>query len=268
MPPNYESQTFWDTRFKKEEHFEWLDDGRDTIVPVLREHLRTHAEADPESAGPPLVLHIGAGTSTLSNDIVEAHQSVYGRPPGGLVVLNTDFAQEAVRRGTAAGGRAEVVAWAQLDLLEWRDMRAMRDRVEEVEGRRFAFVVDKSTTDAIACRGDMGFSQQACEAAAGDYHPAIVAAALASPTGYIDVHPAAVLAHHLAALVQAGGVWIVLSYSSNRFPFLTYDSNDQDSENKIEASARAFWRLERVQAVKVKEEGTAGESTVHTPELA
>ena len=200
---------------------------------------------------------------SLADALLAAHRGVYARPAGGPVVLNTDFAQEAVRRGRAAA--AEGVAWARVDLLAWGDVRALRDRTREAEGRCFAFVVDKSTTDAIACRGDVGFSREAC--AVGECHPAIVAATLESPAGRVEAHPAAVLAHHVAALVEEGGVWIALSYSSNRFPFLAGDGNDQDSDDKIEAAVRAVWKLERVEAVKVKEESAARGSTVHTPEV-
>lgn len=67
MPPNYHLESFWEDRFQHESHHEWLGDGADTILPNIRASLRSGA---PRSH-PPRILHIGAGTSSLSCVILE-----------------------------------------------------------------------------------------------------------------------------------------------------------------------------------------------------
>lgn len=265
MPPSYESQSFWEDRFKKEDHFEWLGGGQETIIPVLRPYLQNHAEVDPERVRPPLLLHIGAGTSTLSGEILEEYQRIYQKPFTSPVVLNTDFAFEAVRRGTQATEGSQEVMWRQLDLLSWKNMLLLRDEVWQTEGRRFMFVVDKSTTDAISCQEDMVFGEETFGSSPGDIHPLILSIMSTSSRKHIQIHPVAVLALHLASHVEAGGVWIVLSYSSNRFPFLSNEQNLGNKDEGRELDVGVFWKLERVEAVKVREGEVRG--TVHAPDV-
>lgn len=265
MPPNYESQSFWEDRFKTESHFEWLGGGQDTILPAVRSFLQHFAETTLKHGRRPLLLHIGAGTSTLSDDIVEEYHKTYQGTFDSLIVLNTDFAQEAVRRGLQLASGSTEVTWERMDLLSWKEILALKEKIVRTEGRKFELVVDKSTTDAISCRADMLFEEETLTGTSRDAHPLIDHVVSRSAHKYVFVHPAAVLALHLASLVESGGVWIALSYSSDRFPFLVSDVDQDGKVYNGGLDVRLFWELERIERVKVRE-GKRSED-VHAPEV-
>lgn len=264
MPPSYESQSFWEERFKKEDHFEWLGDGQGTIIPVLRLYLQPYAENNAQA--PPLLLHIGAGTSTISDDLLEVYRNVYKKPMTSLVVLNTDFSEEVVRRGRQRTQESTEVTWEQLDLMLWNEMLALRDKVQRTEGKGFTFVVDKSTTDAISCSEDIRFEGGTLGNSPRHIHPLILSTLSTSPKQDICLHPAEILALHLASLTEPGAVWISLSYSSNRFPFIP---NNQGKENRVKqgVNVEKLWELEYVEAMKVGEERGETGATVHAPDV-
>lgn len=224
MPPNYESESFWNTRFKTESHFEWLGDGRETIIPVLQQYLLTHDKNAKEL--PPKTLHIGAGTSTLSSAILRTYHNIYeSQTEMRGVVVNTDFAEEAVERGrqSAEAVRGEV-RWEKVDLLSWGDCKKLVPYLSSGEGGElFEVVVDKSTSDAISCGEDVSFNSQALTGDPGysSTHPLIVQLLSRSQSVVpVVLEPLELLALHLASLVRPGGMWIALSYSERRFPFL------------------------------------------------
>ncbi|KAI0782414.1 hypothetical protein BC629DRAFT_1289374 [Irpex lacteus] len=272
MPPSYESESFWNTRFKTESHFEWLGDGRETIIPVLQQYLLTHSKA---AKIPPKTLHIGAGTSTLSSAILKTYHDTYeGQTQTEMrdVVVNTDFAEEVVERGreSAEAGRDEV-RWEKVDLLSWEDCRGL---ISE-GGELFEVVVDKSTSDAISCGQDVSFS----ETLTGDHetsstHP-LIAQVLSRSQSEVPVvlEPLEVVALHLASLVKPRGMWIALSYSERRFPFLSASNKDsrqevdvgggrggrdeRDERGSTALDVSLFWELERVEKVDAPSGGNA-----------
>ena len=192
---------------------------------------------------------------------------MYKRPMTSFVVLNTDFAEEVVRRGKQATQNSAEVAWEQLDLMLWKDILALRARVQKVEGRGFAFIADKSTTDAISCNEDILFEAKTLSSSPEDIHPIILSALSTSSKESIRMHPAAILALHLASLTEPGAVWVSLSYSSNRFPFLS-DRQEKEDDKIKRLNVGEFWELEYVEAMKVIEDkrGEAG-ATVHAPDV-
>ena len=265
MPPNYESESFWNTRFKSESHFEWLGNGQETIIPGVHHYLEEHRSR----RLPPRTLHIGAGTSTLSENILRAYHEVYSDHEGfGSVVMNTDFAEEAVARGrqTDEAVKGEV-RWGRVDLLSWNDCKGLvesfQPKEDEGEKRLFEIVVDKSTSDAISCGEDVSFCKETLtkDDQKLSTHPLILK--LVSQVDS-DVHlvlePLEILALHLASLVKPGGVWIALSYSSHRFPFLTTKEN-LDKEGKEAVSdllaVSRFWEIEKVEQVDAPSGGNA-----------
>lgn len=259
MPPNYDSEEFWDTRFKTETHFEWLGSGRESILPVLRSYFQLRLTSNPPIELPPLLLHIGAGTSTLSNDLLEEYHKAYPTASHKPLIVNTDFAEEAVRRGNdTTSGEGEVV-WERVDLMRWKEVFALKEKMVHTTGRKFDVVVDKSTTDAISCMADVVYRSDTLSGSPRDAHPLIDYTVSRSASKEITFHPAAVLALHLASVVETGGVWIALSYSQNRFPFFGQDG---------ELDLSLFWTVERVEPVLVRQEvDKQSEGTVHTPDV-
>ncbi|KAI0778329.1 hypothetical protein BD413DRAFT_508416 [Trametes elegans] len=256
MPPDYELQSYWKERFDGEHHFEWLGDGKDTILPHVRSYLRTSlSPAHPTPGSPPRLLHIGAGTSSLSERLRELYLDVYGADTDERAIVHTDFAENLVAREREAeearrakGGPEKGMRWFCLDVLRWTEVKALLDLAGP-----FEVVVDKSTSDAISCGEDVSY-----EGKDAAKHPAI--------DKYLTTHGgekttfAAVelLAIHLASVVRAGGLWVALTFSSNRFSFLSAIGKGDASSPR----AMDYWNLERVIAVEAPS-GT--KSNVHAP---
>ncbi|EIN09511.1 hypothetical protein PUNSTDRAFT_143054 [Punctularia strigosozonata HHB-11173 SS5] len=265
MPPEYGSKAYWDERFEKEENFEWLGDGQ-AMIPVLRAWLlgdSTSPRGDSQASDGARVLHIGAGTSRLSNMVVRALSDVVDAK--GLVVVNTDFSEAVVERGRQEqeqeqGSRA--VRWERVDLLREEDVRGLLRAESSGTGQvaRFDAVIDKSTSDAISCAPDVWMKGR--ENAHVLDTPSTHEESSGTPVEALEV-----LALHLAAVVKPHGVWIALSYSSNRFPFLKNDSLCHDAEERdVHACGLApfaFWTVERKEAV----DAPSGQSRegVHAP---
>ncbi|KAI0727824.1 hypothetical protein C8Q72DRAFT_838103 [Fomitopsis betulina] len=252
MPSDYHLRSFWEQRFTEEEHFEWLGDGQATLIPRLRAFLHTEstpAQERPSGSGqPPRTLHIGAGNSAMSKHIHDAYEEFYGEQHlAESVVVNLDFSDVAVANGrqteaSTPGAHGWGPRWVQADVLQWNDMAPLamgRDRKEGVgDEEPFAIVLDKSTSDAIACGEDVVLTGSSTQC-----HPTI----RDSIKSEVKVEAVHLLALNLATLVRPGGVWIVLSYSSNRVSFLK-TGNSQDGESSI-LNPRVYWSLEEHSAI-------------------
>lgn len=262
MPPDYESESFWDKRFKNEKHFEWLGNGHDTVLPVLRRFLEGWMQnfAEPPSVDKPLpkVLHIGAGTSTLSNGILQVFYDLLrekgGLEPGISMVVNTDFAEQAVLRGNQTDevqkGEAK---WEKVDLLRWKDIQRLQQTYSfgdtEILGGVFEVVVDKSTSDAISCGDKVTFSKNLLTGLPeNSVHP-YISSCMAQLSGkFLAVEPLQVLALHLASLVKPGGIWVALSYSSDRFPLLVSPAAQRPEVGDLMDASR-YWEVQEVKSV-------------------
>ncbi|EKM61372.1 uncharacterized protein PHACADRAFT_83084 [Phanerochaete carnosa HHB-10118-sp] len=257
QPPDYESQNYWEHRFKTETHFEWLGDGHDTIVPVLRAHLLSRHKA---KAMPPLCLHIGAGASTLSDDLLQEYHTVFEKAFHKPIIFNADFASEVVGRGAQVEqGRGSEVVWEQADLLQWKDMLTLEEKILRTEGRRFGLVVDKGTADAIACGKDMELAKETLNGSPRDAHPLIYHEVSQYDADILYFHPVDVLALHLASLVEPDGVWLSLSYSAARFMVL------EEGHEEEGLMTRLFWKMERVISIRARP-GSA-EPGKHVPDV-
>lgn len=264
MPPDYESQSFWDNRFKKEHHFEWLGDGKDTIVPILRPLLQVSASA--HSLRVPRTLHIGAGTSSLSDHIFASYHDVFAGRSIENAIVNTDFAAQAVEKGRRAekGKGRDAILWEQVDLLSWQNIVGLKEQDEQGV---FDFVVDKSTSDAISCGETFTFSQEKLTNPSISLHPMLRAYLSRHPGEILQLEPLEILALHLAALVRPGGLWIALSYSNDRFPFLTSPLNTMGTEQVLDAGL--YWKVDAVQTVNAPSGWgrLEGGANVHTPQI-
>ncbi|KAK7702569.1 hypothetical protein SLS64_009532 [Diaporthe eres] len=153
MPADFDKQEYWHARFATETKFEWL---------ATSEEFMRILEADADfsqrlNRASSRVLHVGFGTSDLQNHL---------RAAGFERVLNVDYEPLAVERGrqleeAAFGGVRMGYAVADatrldadLGLAEEQDQGQERGQGEEKERRKFDFVVDKSTVDAVSCGGE------------------------------------------------------------------------------------------------------------------
>lgn len=196
----------------------------------------------------------------MSNDILQEYHSVFGKAFNTSVIFNTDFATEVVKRGNQMErGRGPEVVWEQVDLLRWKDMLALKEKVLGTEGRKFDFVVDKSTADAVACREDMEFTKETLGGSPRDAHPLIDHEVSQCDAEAMVFHPVEVLALHLASLVEPSGVWLSLSYSANRFEFFEEGREEEGLMTGL------FWKMERVVTIRARP-GSA-EPGKHVPDV-
>lgn len=257
MPPEYHLQSFWDSRFKTESCFEWLGDGENTIIPCVQAYLQSRHDAFSVEV-PPRVLHIGAGTSSLSERIRDTIRDTYGDRLDEGAIVNVDFSETVVQRSLeremarAQEGRGRGMRWAHADVLKWSDLARLAtipDGSKDGGGRQalFDIVVDKSTSDAVSCGDDCIFDDPpSC-----DYHPAIKRQ-LDSHTriaGALKVDPVQLLALHLASLVRPGGIWIVLSFSSSRCSLIRTKASEEVHEaDSIDPSR--YWAVQDMGTVE------------------
>ncbi|KAH9898252.1 hypothetical protein C8Q73DRAFT_392556 [Cubamyces lactineus] len=262
MPPDYESRTYWKDRFEGERHFEWLGDGQDTIIPHVRSHLlhlrehgKTLAQTGPST--PARVLHVGAGTSSLSERLRELYLDVYGNGVDERALVNADFAENLVARKRAAeearreaDGPCKGMRWVCADALKWPEL----DSILRTEGRTFDLIVDKSTSDAISCGEDICYTS-----ADPSLHPVFNQYLTVNQNKPLTLPPVEVFAIHLSSLAHPGGLWIALTFSSNRFPF--WSSSTENTAHSLPRAAD-YWTLDQVITVDAP---TGLEGNAHAP---
>lgn len=207
MPPStdFSSSEYWQARFTTQEPasgFDWLFPSaslRDLLVELLPPP--SCSSSSYAALLPPTVLHIGSGSSSLSNDL--RTWLPHAR------TTNVDFAPAAVEWGGAreqeafpdneegkGGGVVGLpMGWAVVDLL---DSKSVTDLLRPSSTSSldqptptpttypslFDLIVDKSSTDAVSCGPG---------------------------------NPVRTLARNLAHVVREGGRWVCMSYSSDRF---------------------------------------------------
>ncbi|KAK5192238.1 hypothetical protein LTR92_008185 [Exophiala xenobiotica] len=274
-PTDFSSQSYWENRFTATQTpFEWLlplDDTTRIVAKLINDHSANRAGvSDPPPHGP-YILHIGCGTSELSiclRDWVCCPSHVH----------NVDYSEEAVKIGrrreealfASRDADQRRMRWSTADLLSLPDVHSLTGE----DGTLFDFVLDKSTSDAIAC-GD-NIAVPSTWAGGGDDGP--------SP---VSLPPVEVLALHLAAITAAGGRWIAISYSGDRFGFLERDThaeietagNDDISTAVVShpvdgqvVGPATFWRLDKKEQLAIPEsEVSTGRNksthTVHRPSI-
>jgi hypothetical protein len=227
--PDFASQEYWDQRFTKDpKPFDWL-------LPAKILHDVAKEVIDKTDLQSPQILHIGCGTS-------DAHilRRLVTDPKH---VLNVDYSEAAVQAGSKRErellasehidrllepGKHDSVQdmamdppppmrWSCRDLLSLPDTLAFLHSQQDDRGRLFDLVLDKSTSDSIACGAPRHVSLP---------YPLSIDGwtrrVRASGTHELkDVHPLHVLAVHLAALTTPRtGRWILVSYSEDRLPFV------------------------------------------------
>jgi hypothetical protein len=194
--PSFSDVEYWDQRFHDNTNsFDWLlpESCFDEQILSFQERY--------DASRPLQVLHIGSGTSMLS-----FHLPKILTP--GSVSHNVDFSREGVEWGKnmetkidAKGQPRAKLEWHQASLLSLSSLLSCS------QPRSINLVVDKSTSDAIACGPDVQLSLP--------YFAKDTEVRL--PT---NVHPLHILALDLAVVAVPGARWLSLSYSKERFPFV------------------------------------------------
>ena len=213
---------YWDKRFKTEINgYEWLLDET-CFDEELYELLQQR------NAAMKNVMHIGPGTSMLSFHLAKVL-------PDDSIIHNVDFSRECVDWGqlkelelfrtTPAGPK---MRWSQANLLDLTSM------LSSSEPGSIDLFIDKGTADAIACGNTITMK------------------------GHEETkfHPLYLLALHLALIATAGARWLTMSYSEERFPFLTANpfsvfKNETPSDFP---DVNKLWKLVRKKVVQTEEE--------------
>jgi EEF1A lysine methyltransferase 4 len=242
-PPSFGSSQYWETRFTRSpQSFDWLVNPSILIPPLLKAisndtSFRSGSRADPR------ILHIGCGTSGLSN-LLRRHVLP-------STILNVDFSHRAIELGIQREreefGVVEneegkgFMAWETADLLDWSSIQraighgygdskpvtsynnelALGDSKPSTRDPKFSIVIEKSCADAIACGEDIEIPVP--------YRIRNDGTLSNKPAELIHTHPVCLLACHLAALTKPGGMWIALSYSESRFDCL-YENEEENRD--------------------------------------
>ena len=287
MPPQFSSKSYWDSRFASEPgSFDWLLPAS-ALDSLLRSTLASCPLSNPQ------ILHIGCGTSWLSFHL-RAH---VGKPDQ---VLNLDFSETAVELGRIKeadiyaedeiGGRAvlssaeewrkgqserEGMRWATADLLDFSSLVSATGS----SAPQFSLILDKSTSDAIACAESISVSDAffGMDAVLLDSKTLLNALSIQAqpPLDHkCSLDPMIVLSLHLAAITLPGGTWNALSYSQERFWFLEENaSNDAEAEagtKKIRSNSldpKRFWSLEKKESMDVQEQNEPDTDVVYRPKI-
>lgn len=264
QPPSFGSQEYWDARFTSNSNpFEWLE-APTALDPYLVEALKSTEEEHPQ------ILHIGCGTSLLSYHL-RAH---IDNPE---LIHNLDYSDVAIKVGKqreidiyngeegpdglepaqqnastedsnaknvqpAASHEMKYMRWSAADLLSHSSL------LKVCKAGTYSLVVDKSTSDSIACSEDVCVPLPYPVGTTSDISTAPLAQ---TPE---PIHPLHILAIHLALVTKPGAFWISLSYSEDRFPFLPHPSTHASGSHHDVSSALRFSRLGGLEAADDSED--------------
>ncbi|KAI4599097.1 hypothetical protein KJ359_002054 [Pestalotiopsis sp. 9143b] len=277
MPPSYGTQAYWDERFTKENHFEWLLPPAALTAPI-RDALDRCAPSSPR------ILHIGCGSSDLSFHL-------RGLVASAAQVVNVDYSEVAIRKcleqdKARRGGcdQGPEMVWKTADLLSPASVAALAEprSAGARDGPGFDVIVDKSTSDCIACADDVKVDlPYQFRAPSADPASRSEPAEPVRSSGH--AHPLHVISVNLAAMAKPATRWVCLSYSDDRFPFLGGGRGNGKSSNPADGvdgnlvrsgfpDPRALWRVEQKREIVAEDEekprgGGGGEARpyVHRP---
>lgn len=266
MPPetlSFGSQEYWNKRFtSNSDPFEWLE-APPALDPFLSASLKEMNDLDLQ------VLHIGCGTSLLSyhlrahvTDPKRIHNVDYSevavevgkkrevdlfKPDLDLLAKSeigesTDEreAPESIQTQRGNEARTEVsltapsgspkpsyMRWSAANILDHSSL------LEACQPNTYSMIVDKSTSDSIACSDDVYVPLPYHITTLGN--PAYGARLNKSPE---PIHPLHIMAVHLALLTKPKARWISLSYSIDRYPFLRLPPPDPSPNRTDSAEAQ------------------------------
>ncbi|CAO3703628.1 unnamed protein product [Rhizopus stolonifer] len=125
---------YWESRFKKESHFEWLLYWKDI-----------QKEVEPYMNKNESILHLGCGNSELPFDMSDS---------GYKSIVNVDYAETVIERMKV------VTQEKQKDYsgLFWYAGDCLNNLASYIPHRNYMSVIDKSLMDTIACSDDDALS--------------------------------------------------------------------------------------------------------------
>lgn len=218
QPPSFGSQAYWNERFTSNtDPFEWLE-APNALDPYIVDSL--HATPTPK----PELLHIGCGTSLLSyhlrshvDDPRQIHNLDYSDVAieVGKIREQEIYQDNSKHRRNAEEPGVACMRWDAVDLLDYKSLMRACERAT------YSVIVDKSTSDSIACADDVHVPLS-YPLAVRSYEPLDLDSAKSPEL----VHPLVVMAVNLALVTKPGARWIALSYSSDRFYFLDPSTTD------------------------------------------
>jgi hypothetical protein len=244
MPPSFSDVEYWDKRFRTNtKAFDWL-----CPESCFDEELAALARSGYSMQ----VLHIGSGTSMISFHLSRT------LPPSSRI-RNLDFSIEAVEWGRNRETESRTTSNNGFPLqapLEWTQASclSLESLLATTVPRSVDVIVDKSTSDAIACGPDIAVQPLLTRKQEHAQKSSLLG---------LRLHPLYILAFNLAVLAKPGARWLCLSYSNDRFPFysdLTSSSPSSVPEGVLDPTR--YWRLLQKKDIQVEEQ-VDGESKKH-----
>ncbi|KAJ1962776.1 hypothetical protein GGI12_002441 [Dipsacomyces acuminosporus] len=206
-PPKYDSKAYWEDRFAKEEQFDWLLE-----YSQISEVIAGNASRDAR------VLQLGCGNSNLAFDMFD---------DGFRSIKSIDYCANVIEKMRARSDeRYADSARAAKACLQWSVQDALR--MENMDPESFDVVIDKSTSDCIACTDE-------------------------------DGHVLKQLSQQVHRLCAKNGKWLIFTYSSSRAHDIavTRDSN-----------GNGLWDIQQVRIpTQSQAESTAGAGAAATPTI-
>ncbi|KAJ4301923.1 hypothetical protein N0V90_004019 [Kalmusia sp. IMI 367209] len=255
-PPSFGSQNYWNERFATNSNpFEWLE-APTVLDPYLADALKESTNADPQ------LLHIGCGTSLLSyhlrayvNQPSQVHNLDYsevaieiGRKreaeifntalEGNTESRNGFLDKAGVKANQAAidsdenrqpvtgpsmandAAKSSHMKWSSVNLLDHNSL------LEACAPSTYSVIVDKSTSDSIACSSDLYVPLPYHINTSSKHTFKSVLAESSEP-----LHPLHIMAVHLALVTKPRARWVALSYSMDRYPFLHHPTSNYVEES-------------------------------------
>lgn len=117
---NYSSADYWDDRYGKEEHFEWLDQGYDAMLHLIKKEIPDKSSR---------ILMLGCGSSRLSSDLY-SHGFHY--------IVNTDISKVCIRNQSLKHQGKTGLEWKVMDMTQ----------ITEPD-ESFDIVIEKTTLDSL-----------------------------------------------------------------------------------------------------------------------
>lgn len=284
-PPSFGSQGYWNQRFTTNSNpFEWLEEPT-ALDPFILDALRDSTKNNPQ------LLHIGCGTSLLSyllrsyvDDPRQIHNLDYSEVAINLgrkreveihkgngvldeeELMGTNILKKAALEEDNTSGQSDEVPHSQTTYMRWdaADLLDPKSVLHVCKPETYRIIVDKSTSDSIACSDDIDVAL-----------PYPVGIRSDTPMKFNlrrsgPLHPLQIMAVHLARTTERGGRWISLSYSQDRYPFFNlFEKIPQDVIDNGFPDPSLLWRMMSKHEIETPErqpsEGSGGGSITHRP---
>ncbi|KAF2131476.1 hypothetical protein P153DRAFT_365057 [Dothidotthia symphoricarpi CBS 119687] len=294
-PPAFGSQGYWNHRFAANSTpFEWLE-APTALDPFITDALKYTDEHRPE------LLHVGCGTSLLSfhlrvhvDDPQQIHNLDYSevaidvgkkreseicgideehkhQDTTNIATTKADImAISSINKSTKEHDRPRtslaVNTHQQFRHMRWDavDLLSHRSLLGACNSSTYSVIVDKSTSDSIACADDVDVPLPYPIG----IRPEVPIKLDLERSG--PLHPLYIMAVHLALVIRPRGRWISLSYSQGRYPFVNvFEKVSQDVIDNGFPDPGLLWKVVGKHEIDVPEQqlpnANNGDSITHRP---